>query len=416
MINLKNIVGKLNHKQTRRTVYHQSGNNRDNPIEELVEDLLNEVNETIFIEEPINIAQPQPNIMEEDYSKILKCVQHIPIFAGGRGKKGIEELKLFTRTAEDLYNATTSPEQKTVFLRLITHRLRGDAFSVANSFKYDSLKDLIINLKKQFVPIKSPTDVVGEIGNAKQLPNESIRDFGAKLQELVTTAKELYSCKYPDKDTSLLETEAENQAIKSFKKGMSNSSIRTSLLTDKSISLRELVDTAATLEESYSEPKTSMILSAVSVKQYDALNIEMQELKDKLARLEVRENPVMSTQAVHNFSRNDPIVCGFCNNVGHTRQQCRKLYNTFCTNCNNYGHPIYECNIDYTKNNYHNRLSPNNRAPMRNNNNFSKRNYRQMENIQPIYNQHENYDSNFRKTHNQPNNNNNQYTSNSEPL
>ena len=327
----------------------------------------------------------------EDFNQIYKNVQQIPNFSGGRNKKGIEELKLFIRSAEGLFNSIKTPEGKTIFLDLIINRLRGDAFSIINNFKYDSLNDLITDLRKHFTPIKSPTDVVSEIGEAKQLPTESVLEFGTRLQELVSTAKDLYKSKYPDKDTSLLETEAENQAIKSLKKGMFNGTFKAALLTYKSDSLRDLVDVATTLEESYSDTKNSKT-SVFKISEYDALQVQMKVINEKLEKLNFKENPVMFTQSVHN-----PLRCDFCNNMGHTRDHCKKLYNSFCTNCRTYGHPVYECNINYVENRYRNPSSANNR----NYNNYN----------QPM----ENYDNFRNKQSNQPNKYNTQYTNNNEP-
>ena len=398
------IIGSIDTKSTRRGEYSSANSRkviqdiiritediREDPlagnIVKIVQGLENTLDSTPI--EHIIRNKTKEDDMADNYQKIMKQLQYVPIFSGGRNKKGVEELKCFCEIAKELYNSGISPDQRELFLKLIVHRLKGDAHSVASRFKHKTLEDLLTNLKKYFVPIRSPTDVVGEISNTKQLPTESILEFGARLQDLVMTAKELYTTKYPEKDTSLLGEEVEGQAIKSFKKGMSNTTIRTSLLTTSVDTLQELVDTAVKLEEAYSDSRPSKV-SVLEVKQYDAVCVELQELKEKMARLELRENPVLTTQL-----RKEPVVCSFCDNFGHVKQQCRKLYNTFCTNCRNYGHPVYECN--YVENGYRNPSSANNR----NYNNYN----------QPM----ENYDNFRNKQNNQPNKNNTQYTNNNEP-
>ena len=253
--------------------------------------------------------------MEGNFIKVMKLLQYIPEFSGKRIKNIIEEMKQFINSTEQINNVLND-EQKTILVKLIFHRLRGDAFSVASRFKYESLTELFNELKRHFIPIKSPTDVISEINLLKQLPSEKIIEFGARLQDLVTTAKELYQTKYPTKDTTLLEEEVDSQAIKTFKKGIFNVQLKTSLMTYNEKSLTNLVDIAISLEDSYfCNQLTYQNVNTISSNKYDEISTEIKQLKEELAIIKDRD-----TQ------------------------------NTFCSNCNNYGHSEFQCQ-NFTNNN-----------------------------------------------------------------
>jgi len=250
--------------------------------------------------------------MEDNFVIVSKLLQDIPEFSGERNKNVTRELNQFTKSIEQL-NKTLNYGQKTILVSLIIPlKLKGEAFSflTAQRYRYNSIYKLLRDLKRHFIPIKSPTDVVSEINTTRQLPTEEISEFGARLQDLVATAKNLYQTKYPTRDTTFLEENIDSQAIKTFKNGLANAQFRKSLIKYEK-SLNDLIDLAIRLE----------------------IYREVQKIRYQISNIENNEPHI-------NF-------CSYCNDYGHSESQCQ---NNYCQNCNDYGHSRFDCQNNYCPN------------------------------------------------------------------
>lgn len=336
--------------------------------------------------------------MTEKYRLVFNLVQQIPVFSGTRTESLIQELHLFLKYCIDTYNSLEKDDQAT-FLKLITGRLRGDAFLLSYSKNFATLEEFQEFLTHHYMPRVTPADLMNQINTCRQGALESLLSFSDKLEALALTLKDVLSQTHDEENLKAYFEEIDNQVATAFKIGVYDPIIQNALITSNSTKLQDLIEVAQNIEKygkmisanrkdtipnkwnqvnivnsSNNNTCPSQLYNLLHGQNFHAKtlipntkNSIEEELVELLKDLKTQKfaNKPSNYQNKPHYHPESSNYCDFCERPGHSIKNCPTKRNSpFCRYCHQYGHVLTDC-AARNQNNYRNNQK------WRNNRNYS---------------------------------------------
>lgn len=316
--------------------------------------------------------------MEKDegldkFLKISRLVESIPIFYGRKGTNCDEELEIFLHYSKNLYK-NLDEESQTLFLNLISGRLRGEAYTLCKSLQLNKFDELEEILCKNYITKNSPTEIFKKISQVKQREQEDVKEFAKRIQLLINEMQKILEINYPKKDLEVYLDEVNKQGINSFKLGIKNPVIQMGLVNNLSEDFDEIIEIAIKLEKFENQKnnfgnfnhdfdlenilcnsnRLGLVKNSVLE---DKINKQQETITFLLEKLKINKSAEPEAVTKNNdYTRK--VKCEFCHRIGHSIKDCRTRKSTpFCNNCREYGHNIFNCKIN--NRNFNRRFTPN---------------------------------------------------------
>lgn len=353
-----------------------------------------------------NLEQTLANIgevplnMPLEYEKLTKLIyRNIPLFSGkSDGGCVKEDLERFIECSQHLLSQYEDEDEQKDVLKLIKTRLTGQAREAVKNETCDNLDELLVILKRKFIPKLKYDEVIGAVSKCKQWTGETLYEYCDRVLKTFDIARSAIAQKYPSKERAeAIEDHVQTEAIRVFKRGIKNREVRHRLAVVKleNPSLVKLIDEAENINAELSDSEVDSDYEVSnkyrprSVKRdfyggeqkntspnYNHGKSENYVQRAENSRFTKSEGqfinqdrsrhsrgnygPVDSRRVRFQEPRrfesgrhqsipersNFRVFCSNCGREGHLSRDCQARPNAdFCTRCRNYGHKTNSCNI-----------------------------------------------------------------------
>lgn len=196
----------------------------------------------------VDLKLRQTGKMAETLHEISKQVNTVvPIFTGEKGRHLVTELNIFLSTCKMVHDGLNTNEGKTIFLKYVSTRCRGDAYDLITRRKCDDFREFSTILTDAYLPLKSVRDFKEELHRCTQRPGETLTEYTERFKRVVWDCIKCIEDKYKDNNQAY-KKEMEIEAIDVFRAGLNNKSVRQYLLSNKSENLEEVIKEAIYFE------------------------------------------------------------------------------------------------------------------------------------------------------------------------
>lgn len=278
------------------------------------------------LEEPAH-RPPQTEWIQTIVYKDIKDL--IPSYGGDPAK-----LEHYISTADTLYLQLSDDRSRKMFLLAIRSKLRDRAYdAIKTSAEPAGWRHLRQALREKIAPI-SPEHAYSLLGNAKQNNNETIGEYSTRIEAMLTTLNRATADPAPLVAREHIRNNNMRLAKKSFEYGLSNSQIRTIVISGASSSLATATQLAMELEATNRFEKSARPQHEQG--QHDNRAIICNFCQKRGHKAEVcrkkaaaAASPAQQTTPASNQSRPAPPntsqkTCHYCKKPGHIIAECRK--------------------------------------------------------------------------------------------
>lgn len=202
------------------------------------------------------------------------------------------------------------PWQKNMLFMLILSKLEGKAQSACSIKEFDDWSQLEDFLKTQFGEKKHYAHLLAELQDCKQLSNESVNQFGLRLETCLARLKTEINLSMPSKRKTELAGRVaamEDLALHNFVTGL-NPKIATTVRCRNPENLNAAINFAVNEEKVLESMFKKMTLSSPN-------NNNLNRNRNT--------QPRPSTNSNNNYGGNK-LFCRYCKNPGHVIENCRK--------------------------------------------------------------------------------------------
>nr|XP_034174769.1 uncharacterized protein LOC117601733 [Osmia lignaria] len=253
-----------------------------------------------------------------------------------------------------------SPNAEYGLVQLIKNKLCGQALRVVLSGDYNTIEQLITVLKSRFAPLYSSIQLCGDMSKLAQMPNEAVVDYSSRVSSILLQIQNCNEIEVPEY-TQQYNASAEANAVKAFLTGM-KPEIFSRIRNCEFNTLDEAISAAIKGEAEYKENMMRMKLTEGYTQAIQCSNcfgsqwIQPNRVPQNQTPVNQRQNtgqrqgtgqppafqhpanqplanltfqppvnqpPSNWYQGTANWRRQPPI-CAYCQNIGHTIEQCRK--------------------------------------------------------------------------------------------
>ncbi|KAI4473763.1 hypothetical protein M0802_015950 [Mischocyttarus mexicanus] len=205
----------------------------------------NEVPSARIPESESRLPLPQPNATPREFAHDQLCIpkeipEQIPKFDGYN-----ISARDFIKSCE---NATTKLVRYSIqyVIQTFKSRLMGSAYRVLIGVEFHTIKEFLEAVKKTFSPRKTANQYIGEIGNLRQNPNETVMQYACRTRELETALIDSIKTEFPENSAQII-NKVETDLLKGFTDGITTS-IRTELRLNGNKTLTDAIADAIALE------------------------------------------------------------------------------------------------------------------------------------------------------------------------
>lgn len=197
--------------------------------------------------------------------------------------------------------------------------MQGDAYELVRQGKFSNIQDFLELIRITYLKARSLDSVFREIYEASQRPEEDLKQYARRLQNLANTAEAIIAENYVDEQDAIIKQELAKKVKFSFVAGLREQLLMSRLLSSHATSLDGLLQDALEAQAILwrgEEPPQDKI----------CLNEPSSITEEPLSSIEpvASEEPVTSTQdrpMTWGLVRPRP-TCSFCRRQGHTREVC----------------------------------------------------------------------------------------------
>lgn len=177
-----------------------------------------------------------------EYFALQNALLGVPMFDGKN-----PDLRTFVQDLESA-DLKVPVGLKPSFIQNVLTRLRDKARVSVENKNFTSIADLVSHLKAEFSPVaRSFESYFSELGRAKMERNETVSEFGSRLQHIVRQTKVALLTSIPADDVGAVTNLVNKTALKTFLKGL-----RPDLELRVSLKNPETLDSAIELAKEYS--------------------------------------------------------------------------------------------------------------------------------------------------------------------
>lgn len=294
--------------------------------------------ETRNIESRVNNLQlPRDNVIvtrkSSGYRKTADIARIIPDFDGIN-----LSVNQFIHECKDA-EIFVDPEDRLFFIRLVKSKVIGNARSYLQYKNFDTLDDLLNELKRSSAPSQNLPQIQTELARALQNSDEKVSEYGLRITQILHRAIELINEKYDSIFASGIAKGTESTAIECFNLGLRDL-IAQQLIGKNPVTLEEAISFAIEAEK--------------RVNQRNELHG---------GRILENQNPLKRTrcQVVNAQNPRQPKGCCFrCGKSDHYIKDCKEENNfsvansdeekrSHCSRCGMSGHVTASCKIKKEK-------------------------------------------------------------------
>ncbi|KAI4479274.1 hypothetical protein M0802_014406 [Mischocyttarus mexicanus] len=188
---------------------------------------------------------PQPNATLREFPHDQLCIpkeitEQIPKFDGYN-----ISARDFIKSCE---NATTKLVRYSIqdIIQTFKSRLMGSAYRLFIGVEFHTIEEFLEAVKKTFSPRKTANQYIGEIGNLRQNPNETVMQYACRTRELETALIDSIKTEFPENSAQII-NKVETDLLKGFTDGITTS-IRTELRLNGNKTLTDVIADAIALE------------------------------------------------------------------------------------------------------------------------------------------------------------------------
>lgn len=257
----------------------------------------------------------------------------IPEFKGVR-----TELHKFISCC-DVVAANTKDDAKPLLLSVIQTRLGGSAYNLVKHRNFANWNELKLCLQDQFLETRSISQLQTDLINCKQSYNESAREFGTRIEKLLSDLNDAcISCEGPG-SRAVIESLNSKMAFNSFVEGL-NFSLRLIIKASRFNSLNAAIESAVEEEriqvsknlkqKQNSNPKTNFVTHFKPKHS----GIKKCDFCGKTGHLESecfkKSSPSQSLPQFHKRDIKSEVLinqllsCAYCKKIGHHIRDCFK--------------------------------------------------------------------------------------------
>lgn len=350
-------------------VEHSESSDSSEPSSSSRQSSSGEINNIVFEPENVNIPPQIPPVVEV---KRINMANHeaintritnmVPTFSGYESVNVRTDLIKFVQATRMAFEITEN-EHEGIFVNLLKFRLTGDVFDCINKRNINTVDELVDTLMDIYAKSQSIEELYSKCFNSSQKQNETTKQYGRRIQESLEEYKTGYNDKYNEAPNCTHARALAELAMKAFKKGIFDSTIRHKLLIEETEDLDEAISRAETIENIFASESNA-------------------------------SSPITNL--------NSNITCSFCTTKGHVWETCQIRRNKPpCPICKEFGHDANDCMLKQQN-------SPGNRELEYVTRNFGNFNQNRNFNMQTQRNfeRNRNYGQNYNQ--NYPNNNDGQ--------
>ncbi|KAI4485595.1 hypothetical protein M0802_012691 [Mischocyttarus mexicanus] len=205
----------------------------------------NEVPSAGIPESESRLPLPQPNATPREFFHDQLCIpkeitEQIPKFDGYN-----ISARDFIKSCE---NATTKLVRYSIqdIIQTFKSRLMGNAYRLLIGVEFHTIEEFLEAVKKTFSPRKTANQYIGEIGNLKQKPNETVMQYACRTRELEAALIDSIKTEFPENSAQII-NKVETDLLKGFIDG-TTTSIRTELRLNGNKTLTDAIADAIALE------------------------------------------------------------------------------------------------------------------------------------------------------------------------
>lgn len=284
-------------------------------------------------------AQPTAAIRKimTDNTQIFKRIQGlVPIFSGEISDGLHTEVDKF---CDGISLAIAGIADKTEFLKLVKQRMQGDAYQLVRLMHFSDEKELIKLIRNTYLKPKSLDSVTREIHEASQRPNEDLRQYARRLQNLTNMAEAIISENYSGSTDTIIKQELAKKVKFAFVAGLREQMLRSRLLSSQADNLNGLLEEAlvaqAILWRGEEPPQAKVCFASQQNNEEDTVTGLVAAVQ-QLVR--VSENNNRQTDNSRRMPARYP-PCMFCSKQSHSTENCwERQKMSYCNKCNVYGH------------------------------------------------------------------------------
>ncbi|KAI4475621.1 hypothetical protein M0802_015092 [Mischocyttarus mexicanus] len=206
----------------------------------------NEVPSARTPESEPRLPLPQPNATPREFPHDQLCIpkeitEQIPKFDGYN-----ISARDFIKSCE---NATTKLVRYSIqdIIQTFKSRLMGSAYRLLIGVEFHTIEEFLDAVKKTFSPRKTANQYIGEIGNLRQNPNETVMQYACRTRELETALIDSIKTEFPENSAQII-NKVETDLLKGFTDGITTS-IRTELRLNGNKTLTDAIADAIALEK-----------------------------------------------------------------------------------------------------------------------------------------------------------------------
>lgn len=283
-------------------------------------------------------------------SELLRRVQGlVPVFSGEASPSLVSEVYKFIDGINLVFERITEATQKASCLKMVKQRLQGDAYNLVRLTDFADEKDLIKLIKNTYLKTRSLDSINMEIWSAAQRPDEDIRQYARRLQNLYNTARAIIAENYSGATDEVIIRELTRKLRVAFISGLSDRVVGSSLLHSPVTSLEGLLEEAllaqSTMWRGEEQPPARVsFVDQVSPKEPDQMSTLIAAIQQLATTSSNRDrqrgySSDRSESGRREENSKQVLSCAFCDRRGHTWDECRERRNTpYCELCGKYGH------------------------------------------------------------------------------
>ena len=240
-------------------------NNRSNDMEILDLTMNNRVESSLIpIKAPLNPAPSSQNIRDDlvtrddsdnnsinnksvnsnflsNYKKTNEIVRILPEFNG----RNIS-INRFIRECKEAENFV-NPNDRSFFLKLVKSRVTGDVNDYLQFKNFDSLDQLLSELKRVFAPTQNLPQIQTDLARVRQSPQEKVFEYGLRVTRILQKAQELIVENFNSIVAGGMIEGTTNTAIECFTLGL-ESEIAARMIGKQFFTLESAISTAISCE------------------------------------------------------------------------------------------------------------------------------------------------------------------------
>ncbi|KAJ8017604.1 Zinc finger CCHC domain-containing protein 12 [Holothuria leucospilota] len=236
---------------------------------------------------------------------------------------------------------------------IVRRSLRGEAAQLTMRLGLDaSIEEILKKLEGRYGTVESGASLLQQFYNTKQLANETVAEFGNRLEVSIRKAQER---------GGILQAAVDEALRVVFWMGLQNDKVKVAIRHQKDsvpdfdalIRLARIAEQEDT-EHAKQTPKEARVSQQAAVEVPSALD-EVERLKAQVAELSrqlqhSRMPPVYSQPPPGNLlqARSDQRKCYRCLNYGHIARECKN--EVTCLRCGKSGHIASRCNEPLNQN------------------------------------------------------------------